>query len=205
MKRYPTYKDSGIEWPKVIPIHWQMMKLGRMGRFSASGIDKKSDSDELPVRMVNYTDVYGNQSLEISSSDFLMETTTSAEKVAEHSLKQGDILFTPSSETEEDIGVSVVIAKNLDKTVYSYHLIRFRPFNRFVELFLKFRKYFCNSHEVLSQFSRLCKGTTRQILGRDDFKGVQVVLPPVGEQSTIASFLDRKTAQIDDLIAKKSA
>lgn len=202
MKRYSAYKDSGIEWPKVIPTHWQVMQLGRIGRFSASGIDKKSDPDELPVRMVNYTDVYGNHSLEISSSDCLMETTTIAEKIAEHSLKQGDILFTPSSETEEDIGVSAVITKNLNKTVYSYHLIRFRPYIRF-ELFLGFRKYFCNSHEVLFQFSRLCKGTTRQILGRDDFKGVQVVLPPEDEQKSIADFLDRKTAQIDDLIAKK--
>jgi len=152
--------------------------------------------------MVNYTDVYGNHSLEISSSNCLMETTTIAEKIIEHSLKQGDILFTPSSETEEDIGVSAVITKNLNKTVYSYHLIRFRPYIHF-ELFLGFRKYFCNSHEVLFQFSRLCKGTTRQILGRDDFKGVQVALPPEDEQKSIADFLDRKTAQIDDLIAKK--
>lgn len=201
-KDYSIYKESGVEWPKDIPSNWQMLKLGRIGRFSASGIDKKSDPDEMPVRMVNYTDVYGNHSLEISSSDCLMETTTIAEKIAEHSLKQGDILFTPSSETEEDIGVSVVVTKNLDKTVYSYHLIRFRTYICF-ELVLGFCKYFCNSHEVLSQFSRLCKGTTRQILGRDDFKSVQVVLPPAGEQKTIASFLDRKIAQIDGLISKK--
>ncbi len=60
MERYSAYQDSGIEWFPLIPEHWQVIKLGRIGGFSASGIDKKSDISELPVRMANYTDVYGN-------------------------------------------------------------------------------------------------------------------------------------------------
>lgn len=202
MKRYPTYKDSGFAWLKTIPSHWESIKLGRIGYFSASGIDKKSNPNELPVRMVNYTDVYGNISLEVDSSDLLMETTTTAEKIMDHSLKKGDILFTPSSETEDDIGVSVVISRDLPGTVYSYHLIRFRV-NRRVDLSYGFRKYFCNNYEVLAQFSRACKGTTRQILGRDDFKDTLIFLPPHDEQKGIADYLNRKTAQIDDLISKK--
>lgn len=201
-KKYPAYKDSGIDWFPLIPEHWQVIKLGRIGGFSASGIDKKSDISELPVRMANYTDVYGNATLEIQSSDSLMETTTTAEKINEHVLKKGDILFTPSSETVEDIGLSAVVTEDLHNTVYSYHLIRLRTSERF-NLDLGFKKYFCNVHEVLSQFSKACKGTTRQILGRDDFKDILILLPPASEQKTIAVYLDRKTAQIDDLIAKK--
>ncbi len=67
MKRYSVYKDFGIEWFPLIPKHWQSIKLGRIGYFSASGIDKKNNVTELPVRMVNYTDVYGNPRLEICS------------------------------------------------------------------------------------------------------------------------------------------
>jgi type I restriction enzyme S subunit len=129
-----------------------------------------------------------------------METTTTAEKIREHSLKKGDILFTPSSETAEDIGVSAVVTADLHNTVYSYHLIRLRTSNT---LDLRFKKYFCNHYNVLSQFSKVCKGTTRQILGRDDFKDIVVVLPAEKEQRAIANYLDRKTAQVDDLIAKK--
>ncbi len=202
MTKYSKYKASGIDWFPLIPEHWQVIKLGRIGGFSASGIDKKSDISELPVRMVNYTDVYGNATLEIRSSDSLMETTTTAEKINEHVLKKGDILFTPSSETVEDIGLSAVVTEDLHNTVYSYHLIRLRTSERF-NLDLGFKKYFCNVHEVLSQFSKACKGTTRQILGRDDFKDILILLPPASEQKTIAVYLDRKTAQIDGLIAKK--
>ena len=202
LKAYSEYKDSGIDFPREIPTHWKSMKLGKIGRFSASGIDKKSDPDEVPVRMVNYTDVYGNSSLAIPSSEGLMETTTNFEKAREHSLRKGDVLFTPSSETEKDIGVSAVVTNDLLGTVYSYHLIRFRSASN-SRLSLGFRKYFCNSHEVLSQFSRLCKGTTRQILGRDDFCTIGIILPPEDEQLKIANFLDYKIAQIDALITKK--
>ncbi|MDP3042132.1 MAG: restriction endonuclease subunit S [Candidatus Omnitrophota bacterium] len=202
MKYYPAYKDSKIEWFPSIPKHWQLIKLGRIGRFSASGIDKKSDASELPVRMVNYTNVYGNSSLEIKFSENLMETTTTLEKVREHSLKKGDMVFTPSSETAEDIGLSAVVTAELRNTVYSYHLIRLRTGERY-NLNLGFKKYFCNVHEVLSQFSKACKGTTRQILGRDDFKDILILLPPVSEQKIIAEYLNRKAAQVDDLIAKK--
>lgn len=202
LKPYPEYKDSGIEWFPLIPKNWQLIRLGRIGYFSASGIDKKSDASELPVRMVNYTDVYGNSTLEIQSSASLMETTTTKEKIADHGLRKGDILFTPSSETAEDIGLSAVVTADLHNTVYSYHLIRLRISERF-NLHLRFRKYFCNVHEVLNQFSRACKGTTRQILGRDDFKDISILLPSTNEQRTIVAYLDRKTAQIDDLIDKK--
>jgi len=201
-KPYSGYKDSEIDFPRKIPTHWKSIKLGKIGRFSASGIDKKSDPSEVPVRMVNYTDVYGNNSLAISSSEGLMETTADSDKAKEHSLRKGDVLFTPSSETEKDIGVSVVVTNDLQETVYSYHLIRFRAASN-SGLSLGFRKYFCNSHEVLSQFSKLCKGTTRQILGRDDFCNIGITLPPEEEQVKIARFLDQKTAQIDALITKK--
>jgi type I restriction enzyme S subunit len=203
MKRqYLKYKDSGVEWFPSIPVQWQVIKLGKVGVFSASGIDKKSDANEFPVRMVNYTDVYGNTTLEIQSSVSLMETTTTTKKIEDHGLKKGDILFTPSSETAEDIGLSAVVTAELRNTVYSYHLIRLRTGERY-NLNLGFKKYFCNVHEVLSQFSKACKGTTRQILGRDDFKDILILLPPVSEQKIIAEYLNGKATQVDDLIAKK--
>lgn len=200
MKQYPEYKDSGIEWIGQVPKHWELKRLCWLGRFSASGIDKKSIEGELPVKMVNYTNVYGNIKAEINSNDHLMETTATPGKIKEHSLKKGDILFTPSSETEDEIGLSAVVMKELPNTVYSYHLIRFSPT---VKLDIQFEKYFCNHFGVWSQFSKICKGTTRQILGRDDFREIIVTIPPVFEQKIISEHLDRKTEQIDNLITKK--
>ena len=109
-------------------------------------------------------------------------------------------VFIPSSETEEDIGLSALITDDLAQTVFSYHVLRFR-FTK--ELDISFRKYLCNNPAVLDYFSSVCEGTTRQILTRDDFKNAVVLLPTIDEQRTIAEFLDRETAKIDELIAKK--
>lgn len=104
MKPYPEYKDSEFDWFGSIPKHWNTIKLCRMGSFSASGIDKKYNEDETSVRMVNYTNVYGNNKAAISIvNSNLMETTTTDGKIIEHQLKKGDLLFTPSSETEDEM------------------------------------------------------------------------------------------------------
>jgi type I restriction enzyme, S subunit len=199
-KVYSEYKESGIEWLRQIPAHWEISTLRRIGRFSASGIDKKSVEGEMSVHMVNYTNIYGNKTFEINSSNNLMETTAPMEKLKEHQILCGDIMFTPSSETTEEIGLSAVVMENIEKTVYSYHVIRFRTT---VVLDLRFKKYFCNHPFIWSQFSRASKGTTRQILTREDFKNIVALIPPFDEQRAIANFLDRETERIDTLIAKK--
>ena len=56
-KPYPNDKDSAVEWLREIPAHWDLMPLGRIGGFSASGIDKKTAEGEEIVLMVNYLDV----------------------------------------------------------------------------------------------------------------------------------------------------
>ena len=199
LKPYPKYKDSGIQWIGEIPEGWEVRKISSFGFFSSSGIDKKTEPDESLVKMVNYTDIYGNDSLVIDSKRELMTVSCPMEKIISCNLKRGDIVFTPSSETEEDIGLSAVILENLKNTVFSYHVIRFRPI---IEIKLLYKKYIGNNHFVLSQFSRMCKGTTRQILTHNDFKGILTILPPIEDQTAIANFLDKKTAKIDALIEK---
>ena len=57
MKSYDSYKYSGVAWIGEIPSHWECLRLGMIGVFSSSGIDKKSNDHEVPVRMVNYSDL----------------------------------------------------------------------------------------------------------------------------------------------------
>ena len=198
-KSYPEYKESGIQWIGEIPEEWAIRKFSSFGFFSSSGINKKTESNEPLVKMVNYTDIYGNDSLVIDSKRDLMIVSCHREKIIFCNLKKGDIVFTPSSETEEDIGLSAAIFENLKNTVFSYHVIKFRTI---IKINLYYKKYIGNNHFVLSQFSRICKGTTRKILTHNDFNIILTLLPPLQEQAIIANFLDKKTAEIDKLIEK---
>jgi len=53
-----------------------------------------------------------------------------------------------------------------------------------------------------SQFAALLYGGTKDGLGLDDVRNLDVLLPPLPESIAIAAFLDRETAKIDALIAK---
>jgi type I restriction enzyme S subunit len=200
MKKYDKYKDSGIEWIGEIPEHWNVDKLGWQGYFSASGIDKKDVPGEPMVKMINYTDIYGNTSKTLTSEREYMIVSCPDGKKQNHQVKKGDLIFTPSSETAEDIGLSALVTEELLDTVFSYHVIRLE-FKK--EFDLSFKKYLCNNNFVLNQFSREAKGTTRQIIGRDVFKKIEIVIPPLDEQTAIATYLDRKTSEFDELIQQK--
>jgi type I restriction enzyme, S subunit len=200
MIKYEKYKDSGIEWIGEIPEHWEFDKLGWQGDFSASGIDKKTVKGEPLVNMINYTDVYGNHRLTLTNDKKYMVVSCPETKKQIHQVEIGDLIFTPSSETIDEIGLSALVIDDLPDTVYSYHVIRLK-FEK--DFDVVFRKYLCNNNFVLNQFSKEAKGTTRQIIGRDVFKNIGVVIPPLSEQTAIAIYLDQKTAEIDELISQK--
>ena len=201
MNPYPSYKDSGVEWIGEIPSEWGCFRLGVIGEFSSSGIDKKSKEGEVDVRMVNYTDLIKSRKYNpiLNGDKDFMKVTTPQSKLNEHNLRKGDMVFIPSSETYEDLGYSSLIDFDEDDIVYSYHILRFRNHK---PIYHFYKKYLINHHSVLNQFSSEGKGTTRQIIGRNVFRNVRVVLPPKETQTQIVSFLDTKTQKIDDLIHK---
>lgn len=196
--KYERYKDSGIEWVGEIPEHWEVKKIGTLGSFSSSGIDKKIKSGEELISIINYTDVYGNKSHELYKSNYMVVSATK-KQIDKHLVNKGDMIFTPSSETVEDIGISAVVVEKLENTAFSYHVLRF-VFNKEDSIFLSYKKYLCNNHYIYNHFSSLARGTTRQTLNRGDFKNTLVIIPTMKEQEEISNYLDEKTSKIDLII-----
>lgn len=191
-------KDSGIEWIGEIPQDWTVKKLRFLGSINGGGVDKKVNDDEKQVRLVNYMDVYSNEkNHELYNSTNYMIVTAKDNQIENAKLLKGDILFTPSSETIEDIGLSAVVMEDLDNTLYSYHVLRLRQ-NSKKELDEKYSKYAFNNRYIYQYFSSLARGTTRMTLSRDDFNSCMVVFPnDINTQKTIADYLDKKCSEID--------
>jgi len=179
---------------------WEERKLGEIGEFKTSSVDKKIREGEQMVSLVNYMDVYKHKRINNSTKEDFMKVSAKDEQLISNNLLKGDILFTPSSETPEDIGHSVVIEEDLSNTVYSYHVMRFRPN---IELDLLFSHYFCNHPAVLRQFSRYSSGVTRFTLSLDSFSRVKVVIPPLSEQKAISSILTKSDKEIKTLEKQK--
>ena len=188
--RQLKFKDNnGDDFPT-----WELKKLGNIGNFQTSSIDKLSRENEKEVFLVNYMNVYRHENINKKTIKSFQTVTAKEAQVESCSLKRGDILFTPSSETPYDIGHSVVIFEDLEDAVFSYHLMRFRPKT---ELDILYSHYFCNVPSVLNQLSKLATGSTRFTISVKSFSKIEVSLPCKEEQNKIANFLSSIDRKID--------
>ena len=85
LPRYPSYKDSGVEWLGEVPGHWDVKRLKHVCHVFPSNVDKKSYDDETPTRLCNYTDVYYNEAI-TGDLDF-MAATASIDQIAKFTLR----------------------------------------------------------------------------------------------------------------------
>lgn len=175
-------------------VNWEVKTLGDIGTFQTSSIDKLSKDEEEEVFLVNYMNVYRHENVNNETKKNLQIVTAKESQILSCNLKKGDILFTPSSETPDDIGHSVVIFEDLEKCVYSYHLMRFRPN---ISIDILYSHYFCNNVKVLSQISRLATGSTRFTISVKSFSSILIDLPCFNEQSKIANFLSAIDKKIE--------
>lgn len=164
---------------------WEEVKLGELGDFKTSSVDKKVNKNDIEILLVNYMDVYRNRVID-NTIDF-MKVTATEKQIETFNVQYGDVLFTPSSETPDDIGHSAVVKVDSAKILYSYHLVRLR-FKR--EMDVDFKAYVFNSSNLLREFSKRATGATRYTLSLSDFKESTIRIPKdITEQKAIGTVL----------------
>ena len=181
--------DSGNNYPD-----WEEKKLGDIGNFKTSSVDKLIKEGEQLVSLINWMNVYKHQTITNENTKELMQVSAQEKQIETSNLKRGDILFTPSSETPSDIGHSIVIFEDLYNTLYSYHLMRFRPI---INLDILYSHYFCNVSSILKQISRFATGSTRFTISVGSFSKIIIQLPSLEEQQKIANFLSSIDSKIE--------
>ena len=190
-------KDSGIQWIGEIPESWEIIKLKNLGELYAGGVDKKIREGESQYRSIHYMDVYRNSLRNLHDSSDFLTVSCSSDKVDKCRLLPGDILFTTSSETPDDIGHSTLICDQMDDVLFGYHLIRFRPGRKILP---SFAKYVFGSTSFRSWLSYRANGMTRYGVDNESFSMAYVQVPPLEDQAKISEYLDSICHTIDSLI-----
>ncbi len=171
---------------------WKVKRLGEIGDITGSGVDKKSRPDETPVRLVNYLDVYRRDF--IYSDDLNHWVTAPPHQARRCAVQKGDVFFTPSSETRDDIGFSAVAMEDIPDAAYSYHVVRLRLKQ---DWDLRFRTYAFKTRAFLDQAETLCDGSgTRYVISQGKFRSMTVKVPPLPEQTAIAEVLSDMDAEL---------
>ncbi len=198
-KPYPAYKDSGIKWLGEVPGHWEVKRIRYVAAFTNSNVDKKSYDGQVNVTLCNYTDVYYNEF--ITSKIPFKPATARRDEIDKFSLRKGDVLITKDSEAPDDIGIPSIVLEDMSGVICGYHLTLIRSTDLATARIL--HRVF-QSHPTKAHFFVEAPGITRYGLSQDAIGDLRICLPPPEERGAIVDFLDRQTARIDALIAKKT-
>ena len=186
--KYEAYTDSGVMWLDKIPSHWSVEKsqwLFKLRRERARKGDKQLTASqkygmisqqifmELERRRVTQVEFNAEILKHVETNDFVISMRSF----------QGGIEYCQEAGCVSSAYVPLIP----DKYVYS-------PFFKYL---LKSQRYI----EALQSTSNLVRDG--QALRYENFRMVDLPVVPIEEQTAIANFLDRKTAQIDEAVAIK--
>lgn len=193
MRKYDSYKDSGIEWIGVIPKHWESTRLKFVGE-SIIGIIYSPDD------VVNEGEgLLVLRSSNIQDGKLAFEDCVFVDKEVQekHLTKEGDILLCARNGSAHLVGKSAYIGKENEG-------VTFGAFMSIVRSDLnKYLFYFFNSQVFKAQTGLFSTSTINQLTS-DTLNNMFISFPKdEQEQTAIAHYLDRKTAEIDELIADK--
>lgn len=178
MRRYESYKDSGVEWLGEVPSHWE---LGRISTYFTERRTKVSDKD-YPALSVTKLGVFPQWENVAKTND------GDNRKLA----KKGDFVINSRSDRKGSSGIAkqdgsvslinIVLQPKKINSVYSEYLFK--------------------SYSFIEEFYRVGHGIVADLWTTrfEDIKNSLIIFPPLSEQQKIAQFLDDKTAKIDQAV-----
>ena len=175
-------------------VEWK--KLGDLGPYFGGLTGKtKEDFVEGNAKFITYMNVFANSSLDISSTGVVK--INEGEK--QNKIQLGDILFTGSSETPEEAGMSCVVAEELDEDYYMNSFCFGIRLDNPKQYNLHYLKHVLRSNDVRKKISKSASGVTRFNISKARFGKIQIPIPSISEQNRIVGILDTFTASIDNL------
>jgi len=174
---------------------WKKKKLGKLGS-TYNGLSGKTKEDfGLGKPYISYLNIFDNT--QVKNYDFDYVRVNKNEN--QNKVQKGDILFTTSSETKEEVGMTSVVTFTHEELYLNSFCFGFRldeP-EKFDPYFLS---YLLRSHENRKQIIFNGQGSTRINLSKTQLlKNVSICYPEnIDEQTNIASILK----EVDSAISK---
>ncbi|WP_186052475.1 restriction endonuclease subunit S [Burkholderia gladioli] len=186
---YADYKDSRIEWLGEVPAHWVCVRLATLFREVS-----EPGSGGMPVLSVSIHD--GVSDRELDENEMERKVARSDDPAKYKAVAPGDLTYNMMRAWQGGFGTVTVYG------MVSPAYVVARPM---CDLLTSHIEMVLRTPMAISEIKRYSRGITdfRLRLYWEDFKGLQIALPPLAEQLAIASFLDRETGKIDALIAEQ--
>ena len=182
--------SEGVEW----------RELGSLGKFY-SGLTGKSKEDFTSngnAAFITYMNVYSNLALKTDVKDFVHIR----QNEKQNTIQYGDVIFTGSSETLDECGMSSVLTTRPQQKLYLNSFCfgyRFDNLNLFLP---DFTKHLFRSDEIRKQIIKTANGVTRFNVSKKKMQSVKIPLPPLEVQREVVGILDLFTGLTAELTAE---
>jgi restriction endonuclease S subunit len=187
----PGYKQTELG---EIPEDWEVKTLGDLGKFK-NGVNKDGDSFGFGQPFVNLMDVFGKTAIKGDEKLGLINSTELDRK--EYDLRTGDVLFIRSSVKPSGVGLTAVVLSDLENTIYSGFLIRYRSL---AALDLQFKQFCFHEAGFRKRIVAASSVSANTNINQDSLKQLLLAYPSdTKEQAAIASVLSDMDTELDAL------
>ncbi len=181
-------KDSGIEWLGEVPAHWEVVPVKRnyeiqLGKMLQNKPDSPSDI-EVPYLKAQHVQWFA------VNAGSAPKMWASPHDVEQFGIATGDLLVCEGGEG----GRSGIVRDILHGFIIQNALHRVRSHDNCLNTYLL---YLMNSVSATGWFDAVSNKATIAHFTREKFGSLMMPLPPLPEQTAIAKYLDKVTADID--------
>ena len=185
----------------VIPDDWELVPIGDIFKFK-NGLNKAKQFFVEGTPIINYMDIYKSRGIRFK--DIRGKVTLSSNELANYNVQKGDVFFTRTSETPDEIGITSVLLDEPQNTTFSGFILRARPVVDVLDI--DYKKYCFSADIVRKEIISKCTYTTRALTNGRVLSKVNIFVPPKPEQKSIAEALsdtDNLILSLEKLIDKK--
>lgn len=174
-------------------IPWKKIKLGEMGNtYNGLSGKNKDDFEQGNAKFIPYINVFSNEKIDVNN----LQCVKINPEDQQNMVKYGDIFFTVSSETPDEVGMASVLLEHLDNTYlnsfcFGYRLKDFSTLSPFFAAYLFRTEHFRHYMNILAQ------GSTRFNLSKKEVMKLKISLPNIDEQTAIVNILNSTNHEIN--------
>ena len=181
---------------------WKEVKLGEIGTTYTGLSGKNKDDFGKGSYFIPYMNIYQNNKIDSNQ----LELVDVLENESQNSVQYGDIFFTTSSETPEEVGFASVLLFHPKEKIYLNSFCFGYRLNNFNTLLPNFAVYLFRSSQIRKTMFKLAQGATRFNLSKNTLIKEKVYLPSdTNEQQAIADVLSTADEEINLLNKKLEA
>ena len=184
LKKYMLQKmfpQNGHSVPEIrfagFTEDWEQRKLGNMGStFTGLSGKNKEDFGHGDAQFITYMNVFSNPVANIEMTEAIEIDTK------QNSVKKGDVFFTTSSETPEEVGMSCVMPENIENIYLNSFCFGYRPIEKFD---LDYLAYVLRADSFRKEMTFLAQGISRYNISKNKVMEVSIPVPNLEEQAMV--------------------